>query len=396
MDFGLTRVGAPGDRASLLDSLTPPGTPLGTWPYMAPEQADDSSRASAQSDLFSLGCVLYEAATGRRAFDGSTTMAVLRQIASENPTAPAVVNPAILPALSDLIVQMLAKDPEGRPASAGAVADTLRVIQAAGENERDEVSASWRGLSLRPHRRCWSWTFKLCISLTITVAVLFIVGLTINFRAILRNQPVHKDSRPPVAKSEQPENRSPAVAGLNPEPARKDPDRAVAQWALQIGAKVVVRQGTVEREVIAKLPEEPFRLIDVDFRGARILITDAELKNLSGTSIIGLNLRETNITDAGLDAIAELPLSTLHVDGVRGITDVGVERIGRIRNLRHLYLDNTTISDEGLAHLARLNHLLELTIKGTKVTEAGVQKLKSVLRDRGQECRIEDDWPGQS
>src|SRR5262249_61598175 len=82
-----------------------------------------------RADLFSLGGVLYQMATGRRAFAGPDTFAILGALATETPPAPIEVNPAVPPALSELIARLLAKDPADRwPPTAQAVADGLARI----------------------------------------------------------------------------------------------------------------------------------------------------------------------------------------------------------------------------------------------------------------------------
>jgi tRNA A-37 threonylcarbamoyl transferase component Bud32 len=122
LDFGLA-------RAAEADGLSQTGAVLGTPGYMAPEQIDGHP-ADARSDLFSLGCVLYRAATGRPPFRALTITALLRAVAEHHPPPPRELRPELPAALSDLIVRLLAKDPDHRPASARAVADALAAIAA--------------------------------------------------------------------------------------------------------------------------------------------------------------------------------------------------------------------------------------------------------------------------
>jgi serine/threonine protein kinase/Leucine-rich repeat (LRR) protein len=119
LDFGLAR--STNDNVQLTQS----GAIVGTPAYMAPEQA----RAQAvdhRADIFSLGCVMYEMATGRRPFIGENTMAMLTSLAVDTPAAVATLNPAIPAELAALIEQLLSKKPDRRPASATAVVDSLR------------------------------------------------------------------------------------------------------------------------------------------------------------------------------------------------------------------------------------------------------------------------------
>src|SRR5207245_271730 len=89
-------------------------TVAGTAGYMSPEQVIGQP-VDHRADLFSLGAMLYECATGRRPFAGSSLHELLSSVASQDPVPPKVVNPAVPAALSDLIMRLLAKRPTDRP-----------------------------------------------------------------------------------------------------------------------------------------------------------------------------------------------------------------------------------------------------------------------------------------
>jgi len=93
---------------------------LGTAAYTAPEQAA-SQEGGKRTDLFSLGCVLYEMVTGQLAFAGPGQLAILEQVKNHHPRPVSELVPETPPALSQLIEQLLAKDPNLRPASAEEV-----------------------------------------------------------------------------------------------------------------------------------------------------------------------------------------------------------------------------------------------------------------------------------
>ncbi len=122
LDFGLA-------RTVYLDSqLTQHGVIVGTPAYMAPEQAAGHS-VDGRADLFSLGCVLYRMCTGRMPFPTDNVMATLTALATREPTPVREINPAVPPALAELVHRMLAKNPADRPDSAEAVADALRAVE---------------------------------------------------------------------------------------------------------------------------------------------------------------------------------------------------------------------------------------------------------------------------
>ena len=117
MDFGLAKVadrGAVAAEATLDDpNLTSPGTALGTVAYMSPEQALGKP-LDARSDLFSLGLTLYEMATGRQAFGGTTSAAIFDAILHSNPPAAERVNPVLPAGLNQIITKLIEKDPSLR------------------------------------------------------------------------------------------------------------------------------------------------------------------------------------------------------------------------------------------------------------------------------------------
>jgi hypothetical protein len=146
LDFGLART-AEGDVVR-----TREGALLGTPAYMSPEQADGLT-VTERSDLFSLGCVLYRAATGRPPFGGATVTAVLRAVADHQPAPPHEVNPAVPPPLSDFIMRLLAKSPEDRPDGAAAVARALRDLADRGDQPSSTIAVPTPRAGRRSRRK---------------------------------------------------------------------------------------------------------------------------------------------------------------------------------------------------------------------------------------------------
>jgi predicted Ser/Thr protein kinase len=129
MDFGLAKLLS--DQSTVdtaqMEALTLPGMTLGTASYMSPEQAAGDT-FDGRSDLFSLGIVLYECATGRRPFVGNSARAVLAAILHTAPTAPGMLNPDLPQRLQQVISDCLEKDPDLRYQNAASLrADLKRV-----------------------------------------------------------------------------------------------------------------------------------------------------------------------------------------------------------------------------------------------------------------------------
>ncbi len=137
LDFGLAKSAAPAAASDLSASptatspLTAEGTIVGTFQYMAPEQIEGKP-ADARSDIFAFGAVLYEMATGRRAFEGRTQASLIAAILKEEPRPIPSVAPLTPPALQRLVATCLAKDPEERRQTMHDVLLELRWIAEAG------------------------------------------------------------------------------------------------------------------------------------------------------------------------------------------------------------------------------------------------------------------------
>ena len=127
-DFGIAHIA--GQSAESDRSLTSAGMVLGTVAYMSPEQATGDVPLDGRSDLYSLGCVLYELLTGTPPFTAGTPSGVLVKHITEDPRPPRERNAGISPAINAIIMRLLAKDPAHRPVTAAEVARELRGARA--------------------------------------------------------------------------------------------------------------------------------------------------------------------------------------------------------------------------------------------------------------------------
>ena len=141
LDFGLAKVAAAKEADSDLSSLptrvapsqplTEKGTVMGTFQYMSPEQLEGKA-ADARTDIFSLGCVLYEMATGTKAFTGTSQASLISAILRDQPRPISELTPLAPPALERLITTCLTKDPEDRRQNVRDVKNELSFIAQAG------------------------------------------------------------------------------------------------------------------------------------------------------------------------------------------------------------------------------------------------------------------------
>jgi formylglycine-generating enzyme required for sulfatase activity len=146
LDFGLAmRVPALSStndpQSESVSRLTDTGLVVGTIPYMSPEQTRGES-LDARSDIFSLGCLLYEAATGKRPFNGPSALAVMHEIATLDPPPPSKLQPELPSGFDCVIQRALAKDKGQRYGSAAELSATLRDLGTAKEREGRRKSRS--------------------------------------------------------------------------------------------------------------------------------------------------------------------------------------------------------------------------------------------------------------
>ena len=154
LDFGLAKlaperrwvadaVGVSGQPTTADEELqTSPGSTVGTVPYMSPEQAC-GDELDARTDLFSLGTVLYEMATGRQAFSGNTAAVIFDAILNRTPTSPRSLNAELPPELELIINKTLEKDRELRCQTAAELRADLKRLM------RDTKSAGTAATTIR-------------------------------------------------------------------------------------------------------------------------------------------------------------------------------------------------------------------------------------------------------
>jgi len=162
LDFGLAKAMAEPVESGVTSvptvlgsrqNLTQEGTILGTFQYMAPEQLE-GKEADRRSDIFALGAVLYEMATGRKAFSGASQASLISAIMKEEPASISAVQPMAPAALDRVVKTCLAKDPEDRWQSAADVARELGWIA---EGSAAGVAAPATVVSKRRRREAIAW-----------------------------------------------------------------------------------------------------------------------------------------------------------------------------------------------------------------------------------------------
>ena len=137
-DFGLARPVSGADE----ESLTASGIALGTAEYMSPEQASGEREVDGRSDIYALGCVLYEMLAGDPPFTGRTVQSVLARHRHDPPPRLSVVRPGLPPQLEEAVERSLAKVPADRFATAAEFGQALSTSMATGAERKPVIRSS--------------------------------------------------------------------------------------------------------------------------------------------------------------------------------------------------------------------------------------------------------------
>jgi serine/threonine protein kinase len=177
LDFGLAKVVPAGmsvgvskmPTATVAEFLTSPGTTMGTMAYMSPEQAR-GEELDARTDLFSFGAVLYEMATGRMAFPGTSAAIINDAILNRAPTPLARVNPEVSPELERVINKALEKDRKLRYQNAADIRTDLQRLKR--DSDTNRSAAVIGQAESKPARKSIRWA-------VVAATTILVIGLAV-------------------------------------------------------------------------------------------------------------------------------------------------------------------------------------------------------------------------
>jgi serine/threonine protein kinase len=202
LDFGLAKLAAPLASLATLTAtkrespVTEQGTIVGTFQYMSPEQIE-AKELDGRSDIFSLGSVLYEMLTGKKAFEGKSQLSVASGILEKEPVSISTLKPMTPPAVEHAIRRCLAKDPEDRWQTARDLALELKWISESGP--QPGATAGSQGQGKRSQGVAWGVATICLVGALALLATLF-------FRTPPTVQPIRASLLPPQNSSFLPYN----------------------------------------------------------------------------------------------------------------------------------------------------------------------------------------------
>ena len=372
LDFGLA-------RAEVDDvHITEFGTIVGTPAFMAPEQARADRPVDARADLFSLGCVMYVLCTGEIPFKADTTVGTLMALALNTPAAPDQRNESVPAELSQLVMQLLEKDPAQRPKSALEVASLLTEI----EQSPGTISRRTLAHGSQPDASAIRLMKRKSIGRSLMIATgLFVAALAYIYGEVFLWQTpdgkvVRVESNDPsimlafgggelkvTGAYDQPVTLTPGKVDLKitkPQPDGTnfefETDKLVVRKGDQIVLKIEVLDGEVRivqdgqgmidskplisgAEQFAAVIEamkqanpgfdgamipglENGRLVALEFRTVNVADISPlhKLRSLQSLRMIGNNAEQSGVVD--LSPLAGLPLAELFVSGNAGLSDL--------------------------------------------------------------------------
>ena len=272
LDFGLaklTETRASNDTATIARPDTREGMVMGTVGYMSPEQAQGLP-VDGRSDIFSFGCILYEIATGERAFKGTSQVDVLHAIVHNDPPPVTEINPNVPAELRRIIRRCLAKDPDQRFHSMKDLANTLRDLV----DEYDQLtpgSGSSARLAPVPARRPpWGW---IAAAAAVVIAVLLLL--------------MWKNQQPSAVASSPMKITRITGEGVAVDVAISPDGRYIAYIVADRGNGIRVRQIATQSEIVVRPPTEEVGYADVAFSrdGERIYVRTRPRGSMTSTLV---------------------------------------------------------------------------------------------------------------
>jgi serine/threonine protein kinase/Tol biopolymer transport system component len=171
LDFGVAKLVAEVNQSDA-PGLTEKNTITGTLPYMSPEQLR-GEKVDTRSDIYGLGVVLYEIATGQRLYSSSLHAPLINEILNRPASPPSSINGKLSAKTDDIILKCLAKDPEDRYQTAKEIAVDLRHLSMQATSGAVSAGTS----RVRTRSKVWPWLLAAAAAFTATLLVLLLVSL---------------------------------------------------------------------------------------------------------------------------------------------------------------------------------------------------------------------------
>jgi serine/threonine protein kinase/Leucine-rich repeat (LRR) protein len=347
VDFGIAKLMAKeGEEA---EKLTMTGQLFGSPPYMSPEQCRGFA-LDARTDIYSMGCVIFESLTGRAPLRGESILeTIMKQVNEVAPSMKEVCpEKDFSPALEAIVAKALAKDPADR-------FQTMHELMLA--LMQSETQYGLKNLTVTSTAPVKELKKNYSVPISLLLTVICFVGLMFAGKHYW-NDYVEKKKVADLKASVKTRRK---IFGQIPHNERTD-------------------------ETLQNLFQTDIGIDSLNLNGSKV--TDASAIYIAKQkSLKALNLGQTKIGDGTLKAITELrQLEWLDLGGT-AVTDEGLANLKSFNTLRHLSLDKTRITDKGLKHILKMSQLRNLDLSYIPdITSEGVKKLAALKLVRLNLC----------
>jgi len=377
LDFGLAKLFAEDEQA---DHLTKTGETVGTPAYMAPEQVM-GKKLSPRSDIYSLGCLMYHCLTGFVPFGGATKMETMLKQLNDAPPPFSEYDIDVSERLEELVMQILSKDPAGRPESMAQVKEQLKAlinyhssgnVSALARKEKKKApNAPPQKIEIEPKK------------IALIAVPLLVVAVAGVFTYVYSQQKpaaqlasTVQQTAPLLAKSEPAKVSEPVNAKTE---SQEDPPANAATPMNEVAVKDQgpdYKPNFDDRVFLGKF-EGKENIPELSSDGSDIqnqsLYFVAKLKDLKKLDLS----KSKAINDSGLVYLKNMPLVFLGL-GNTNVTDNGLASVGTLKQLRDLNLSNTKVTAQGLGQLSSCRNLQSLDLHQTKLGNGNLDGLKDL------------------
>lgn len=343
LDFGVAKIA---DTVKVDHALTQRSVVFGTPPYMSPEQSVGDALTD-RSDVYSLGCVIFQALCGRMPFEADSALELIRLHQFENPKLIGEVNPAgdFPEDLEILVSSMLLKKPSDRPSMQAVATGIAMILEALQRAEQETPNESD---SLPGEQKSKANTFLVLTSVGV------LIGLIAAFQCFQILQPPKIGK--PLAKD--PIEKTSAYDTA-------DFDEAVPDYNIkrQLHDHQISISGRVNPKTLRLIATQSTRCSNLRFDKC-VGMTPENLAILSGMKRLAVIIvQATDLTDEGMFALSKLNnLHSLHLEYVSGIGNPGYDSIKRFRSLKVLSIAGMKIDSRTIKLLSESDSLVELHI----------------------------------
>lgn len=349
LDFGIAQIETD-------QKLTKTGVLLGSPCYMSPEQID-GLELDQRSDIYSLGCLMFEVLTGETPFAGETSLETLTLHKNADPSRALDTIAEIPPPLVELVKKCLQKNPELRPQTVSEILIILEQV-----DNTDIATLPSIQSSQKPIQKSFSLWF-------ICVPVLILACLVCSYFAFqiveTQNNQNFKDRNEPGEISYK-QNKLPAQLGSKDSKFQVLGDQFLGQ---QVSGGEDVEDNDFKSLSLERVDSLRIHSRRLDGSG---------LKYLKNQRIKLLDLKNTNITSDNLIYLADLPVLTDLILHSPHIDDRALEEISRVKSLVNLNLDAGAFTSKGFEALTKLPNLSSITLINLNVTDQDLEPLSRI------------------